>query len=87
MVITAQRMASAVHCQLNPQVRPFVPTVMVLKLAYRRGKREGGQEPVSKHKIRSGNRRWAGRRGVRRLNPRREAKVQANNGDRERGLK
>ena len=40
-------MALAVHCQLNPQVRPFVPTVMAPKLAYRRGKREGGEEPVS----------------------------------------
>ena len=27
-------MASAVHCQLNPQVRLFVPTAMTSKLAY-----------------------------------------------------
>ena len=40
---------------LNPQVRPFVPTVMAPKLAYRRGKREGGEEPVSKHQVRSGD--------------------------------
>ena len=51
-------MASALHCQLNPQVRLFVPTAMTSKLAYstvqqystvqyRRGKREEGEEPVS----------------------------------------
>ena len=72
-------MALAVHCQLNPQVRPFVSTVMAPKLAYRRGKREGREEPVSKHHICSGNGRWAGRRGVGRLNPRRETKIQGAN--------
>ena len=77
-------MASAVHFQLNPQVRPFVPTVMAPKLAYRRGKREGGEEPVSKHQIRSGAGSWAGRRGVGRLNPHRKTKIQGKNGDRER---
>ena len=80
-------MALAVHCQLNPQVRPFVPTVIAPKLAYRRGKREGGEEPVSKHQIRSGDGRWEGRRGVGRLNPRREAKTKGRNGDREREMK
>ena len=88
-------MASAVHCQLNPQVRLFVPTTMASKLAYstvqystvqhRRGKREGGEEPVSKHQIRPGDGRWTGRRGVGRLNPRRENKIQGKNVDRERG--
>ena len=34
MIITAYPMASAVHCQSNPQVRPFVPTAMTSKLAY-----------------------------------------------------
>ena len=77
-------MASAVHCQLNPQVRPFVPTAMTPKLAYHHGKREGGEEPVSKHQIRSGDGRWAGRRGVGRLNPRGENKIQGKDGDRER---
>ena len=86
-------MASAVHCQLNPQVRLFVPTAMASKLAYstvqhstvqhRRGKREEGEEPVSKHHIRPGDGRWTGRRGVGRLNPRRENKIQCKNGDRE----
>ena len=77
-------MASAVHCQLHPQVRPFVPTAMTPELAYRRGKREEGEEPVSKHQIRPGDGRWAGRRGVGRLNPRRESKLQGKNGDKER---
>ena len=77
-------MASTVHCQLNPQGRPFVPTVMALKLAYRRGKRKGGEEPVSKHQLRSGDGRWAGRRRVGLLNPRRETKIQGKNGDKER---
>ena len=52
---------------------------MALKLEYHRGKREGGEEPVSKHQIRSGNGRWAGRSGVGRMNPRRETKVQGAN--------
>ena len=91
-------MALAVHCQLNPQVRLFVPTVMAPKLAYstvqqdstiqyRRGKREEGEEPVSKHQIRSGDGRWEERRGVGRLNPRRETKTKGRNGDREREMK
>ena len=72
-------MALAVHCQLNPQVAP--------KLAYRRGKREGGEEPVSKHQIRSGDGRWEERRGVGWLNPRRETKTKGRNGDREKEMK
>ena len=80
-------MALAVHCQLNPQVRLFVPTVMAPKLAYRRGKREGRKEPVSKHRIRSGDGRWEERRGVGRLNPLRETKTKGRNGDREREMK
>ena len=58
---------------------------MTPKLAYRRGKREEGEEPVSKHQIRPGDGRWTRRRKVGRLNPRRENKIQGKNGDRERG--
>ena len=78
-------MASAVHCQLNPQVRPFVPATMTPKLAYRHGKRKEGEEPVSKHQIHPGDGRWTGRRRMERLSPRRESKIQGKNGDRERG--
>ena len=60
---------------------------MAPKLAYRRGKREGGEEPVSKHQISSEDGRWEGRRGVRRLNPRRETKTKGRNGDRERQIR
>ena len=60
---------------------------MAPKLAYRRGKREGGEEPVSKHQIRSGDGRWEGRRGVGRLNPRRETKTKGGNGDGEREMR
>ena len=80
-------MALAVHCVLNPQGRSFVPTVMVPKLEYRRGKREGGEEPVSKHQIRYGDGRWEGRRGVGRLNARRETKTKGRNGDTERKMR
>ena len=80
-------MALAVHCELNPQVGPFIPTVMAPKLAYCRRRREGGEEPVSKHKIRSGDGRWEGRRGVGRLNPSRETKTKDRNGDREREMR
>ena len=83
---TLSKYRVAVHCQLNPQVRPFVPTVMAPKLAYRREKREGGEEPVSKHQIRSGDGRWEGRCGVGWLNPRRETKTKGRNGDRERKM-
>ena len=77
----AYPMSLAVHCRLNLQARPFVRTVMAPKLSYRHGKRERGKDPVSKHQILSGNGRWAGRRGVGRLNPRRETKIQEANRD------
>ena len=38
---------------------------------------------MSKHQIRPGDGRWTGRRGVGRLNPRPESKIQGKNGDRE----
>ena len=37
---------------------------MAPKLAYRRGKREGGDEALGKHHIRSGDERLAERSGV-----------------------
>ena len=80
-------MALTVHCQLNPHVRPFVPKAMAPKLVYRRGKREGGEEPTSKHQIRSRDGIWEGRRGVGRLNPRHETKTKGRNGDREREMR
>ena len=40
---------------------------------------------MSKHQIRPGDGRWTGRRGVGRLNPRRENKIQGKNGDIEGG--
>ena len=40
---------------------------------------------MSKHQIPPGDGRWMGRRGVGRLNPRRESKIQGKNGDREIG--
>ena len=64
---------------MNPQARSFVPTVMPPKWVYRRGKLENREESVTKYQIRSGNGRWTGRRGVERLNPRREAKIQGAN--------
>ena len=42
---------------------------------------------MSKHQIRSGDGRWEGRRGVGRLNPRRETKTKGRNGDRERKMR
>ena len=60
-------------------------TVQYSTVQHRRGKREEGEEPVSKHQIRPGDGRWTGRRGVGRLNPRREKKIQGKNGDREGG--
>ena len=42
---------------------------------------------MSKHQIRPGDGRWEGRRGVGRLNPRRETKIKGRKGDREREMK
>ena len=64
---------------------PAGVTVQYSTVQHRRGKREEGGEPVSKHQIRLGDGRWTGRRGVGRLNPRREDKIQGKNEDREGG--
>ena len=42
---------------------------------------------MSKHQIRSGNERWAGRGEVGRLKPSRETKIHGKNGDREMGIR
>ena len=59
----------------------MTPKLAYCTVLYRRRKREGGEDPASKHKhqIRSGNGRWVGRRGVGRLNPRRETNIQGAN--------
>ena len=68
-------MALAVQLQLNPRAKPFVPTVKANKLLqHRRGKREEGEAPVSKHQTQLGRVRWASRRGEGKPNPPRETK-------------
>ena len=69
----------------NGDIKTGVGTVQYSTVQHRRGKREEGEEPASKHQIRPGDGRWTGRRGVGWLNPRRESKIQGKNGDRERG--
>ena len=65
----------------------MAPKLAYSTVQYRRGGREGEEDPVSKHQIRSGNGGWARRRGVGRLNPRRETKIQGKNEDREWDMK
>ena len=74
-------MALAVQLQLNPRAKPFVPTVKANKLLqHRRGKREEGEAPVSKHQTQLGRVRWASRRGEGEPNPPRETKNSGANG-------
>ena len=76
-------MALAVQLQLNPRAKPFVPTVKANKLLqHRRGKREEGEAPVSKHQTQLGRVRWASRRGEGKPNPPRETKNSGANGGR-----
>ena len=42
---------------------------------------------MSKHQVRSEDGRWTGRRGVGRLNPRRETKIQGKDGNRGREMR
>ena len=73
-----------VHCQLNPQARPFVSMPMAPNLIHRRGKREEGEEHVSTHQLRSKKKKKrAGRYGREQLNPLRETGLEGENGDRE----
>ena len=76
-------MALTVQLQLNPRAKPFVPTVKANKLLqHRRGKREEGEAPVSKHQSQLGRVRWASRRGEGEPNPPRETKNSGANGGR-----
>ena len=76
-------MALTVQLQLNPRAKPFVPTVKANKLLqHRRGKREEGEAPVSKHQTQLGRVRWASRRGEGEPNPPRETKNSGANGGR-----
>ena len=76
-------MALAVQLQLNPRAKPFLPTVKANKLLqHRRGKREEGEAPVSKHQTQLGRVRWASRRGEGKPNPPRETKNSGANGGR-----
>ena len=72
-----------VQLQLNPRAKPFVPTAKANKLLqHRRGKREEGEAPVSKHQTQLGRVRWASRRGEGEPNPPRETKNSGANGGR-----
>ena len=76
-------MALTVQLQLNPRAKPFVPTVKANKLLqHRRGKREEGEAPVSKHQTHLGRVRRASRRGEGESNPPRETKNSGANGGR-----
>ena len=71
----AHPMALTMQLQLNPRAKPFVPTVKANKLLqHRRGKREEGEAPVSKHQTQLGRVRWASQRGVGEPIPPRETK-------------
>ena len=76
-------MALAVQLQLSPRAKPFVPTVKANNLLqHRRGKREEGEAPVSKHQTQLGRAIWASRRGEGKPNPPRETKTSGANGGR-----
>ena len=75
-------MALTVQLQLNSRAKSFVPTVKANKLLHRRGKREEGETPVSKHQTQLGRVRWARRRGEGESNPPRETKNSGANGGR-----
>ena len=82
IITAAHSMALAVQLQLNPRAKPFVPTVKANKLLqHRRGKREEGEAPVSKHQTQLGRVRWASRRGEGEPNPPRETKNSGANGE------
>ena len=81
--LAAHSMALAVQLQLNPRAKLFVPTVKANKLLqHRRGKREEGEAPVSKHQTQLERVRWASRRREGKPNPPRETKTSGANGGR-----
>ena len=70
--------------KLNPRAEPFIQTVTKTLKQHRRGKREDGENPGSKHQIQPRQRGWTGRRGAGRPNPSRETKGPGANVGRER---
>ena len=76
-------MALTVQLRLYLRAKPIVPTVKAKKLLqHRRGKREKGKVPVSKHQTQLGCVRWASRCGEGEPNPPRETKNSGVNGGR-----
>ena len=72
--------------KLNPRAEPFIQTVSKTLKQHRRGKREDGENPGSKHQIRPRQGGWTGRRGAGRPNPSRETKIPGANVGRERRI-
>ena len=70
--LPAHLMPLAAPFQVSSHARPFVQIPIVPKLADLRGKRKEEEEFISKHLIRSGNRRWDERHGSERLYLRRK---------------
>ena len=80
-------MALAGKFQLNPQAKPFIPTVKAYeRLDSRRGKRNTeGAEPVSKHRIWPRRGGSVGRRGPEGPNLARETNKSGENGNKGKG--
>ena len=79
--LATHSMALTMQLQLNPRTKPFVLMVKENKLLqHRRGKRDEGEAPASKHQTQLGRVRWASRRGEGEPNPPRETKTSAQAG-------
>ena len=80
-------MALAGKFQLNPQAKPFIPTVKAYeRLESRRGKRNTeGAEPIRKHRIWPRRGGSVGRRGPRGPNLARETNKSGENGNKGKG--
>ena len=70
--------------KLNPRAEPFIQTVSKTLKQHRRGKREDGENPGSKHQTRPRQGRWTGGRGAGRPNPSRKTKIPGANVGKER---